>query len=102
MAVRPFDRPVPRVRAEYPSSSSPASCLTSPVSHHQFEFFFQRFAILAIHERVQNLFQQIHSAPIADRWEVRVPDAIENREAVPNEWNIFVARDVFSIGIADQ
>src|SRR5208337_4808747 len=60
------------------------------------------FAILAIHERVQDLLEQIHPPPIADSWEIRVPDAIKNREAMANKWNVLVARDVFPVRIADQ
>src|SRR5208282_3242357 len=82
--------------------SRPSLTSTDQVLHHKFEFLFQRFAILAIHERVQDLLQQIHPAPIADSWEIGVPDAIENREAMPHEWNVFVARDVFPVGIADE
>ena len=58
--------------------------------HHQFKALFGRLAVLAVHQSVQDHFQQPDRALVTDGREVGMANAVENRESMPDEGNVLV------------
>ena len=60
------------------------------------------FAVLTVHEDAEDLLGEAHGAHVSHGREIGVPHAVENGKSETHERNVFVARDVFPVGVADQ
>ena len=68
----------------------------------QLEVFLGALAVFMVEQRVVDHFHQAQRAHVADAGEIAVAHAIQDREAEAHERDVFHARNVFAVGVADD